>query len=241
MTDRYVWLLWTSAFLIPWVALFIAFPAHRTVMWKTSVVTSLFGLTEPLFVPEYWNPPTLFDLAQRTGFDLESLIFCFAIGGTGAVMYNLAMGEVPVPVTAQERASRRHRFHPVALAAPFVVFVPLVLLPWNPIYPSLIALVVGSVAAALCRPDLWWKSIIGGSFFAGYYVLFMLGLEFSASGYIERVWNLEALSGPLLGPIPLEEIAFGFLFGMYWTGVYEHLTWKRSVRVRPRPTHGVAT
>lgn len=45
-----------------------------------SLATAFFGLTEPLFVPEYWNPPTLFDLAQRTGFDLESLIFCFGIG-----------------------------------------------------------------------------------------------------------------------------------------------------------------
>lgn len=40
----------------------------------------LLGFTEPLFVPAYWNPPTLFDLAQRTGFDIESLIFTFAIG-----------------------------------------------------------------------------------------------------------------------------------------------------------------
>jgi hypothetical protein len=32
-------------------------------------------LTEPLFVPDYWNPPSLFDLARRSGFDIESVIF----------------------------------------------------------------------------------------------------------------------------------------------------------------------
>jgi len=53
--------------------------------WR-SWLTALFGLTEPRFVPEYWNPPSLFDLAQCTGFDIESLIFCFGIGGgRGAV------------------------------------------------------------------------------------------------------------------------------------------------------------
>jgi hypothetical protein len=26
----------------------------------------------------YWNPPSLFDLAHRTGFDVESFILCFA-------------------------------------------------------------------------------------------------------------------------------------------------------------------
>ena len=238
MTDRYVWLLWASAFLLPWAMLYLAYPAHRTAMWITSAVTSLFGLTEPLFVPEYWNPPSLFDLAQRTGFDLESLIFCFAIGGIAAVLYNIALRERWVQGEPGERAAPRHRYHLAAIIAPFVVFVPLVLLPWNPIYPSLVALLVGAVAAALCRPDLWWKSLIGGHLFAGFYMVFMLALEFSAPGYVERVWNLKALSGLSLGPVPLEEIAFGFLFGAYWTGVYEHLTWKRSVPARPGTNYG---
>lgn len=50
-------------------------------MLRVSLLTAPFGLTEPLFVPEYWNPPSLFVLEQRTGFDLEIFIFCFGIGG----------------------------------------------------------------------------------------------------------------------------------------------------------------
>ena len=87
MSDRYVWLLWASAFLVPWGVLFLRFPEHRRVMLWTSLFTAPFGLTEPLFVPEYWNPPSLLDLAQRTGFDIESLIFCFGIGGVGSVLF----------------------------------------------------------------------------------------------------------------------------------------------------------
>jgi hypothetical protein len=63
-------------------------PELRGEMLRVSAATSLLGLSEPIFVPEYWNPPSLFDLAARTGFDLESLVFCFAIGGIGAVLYN---------------------------------------------------------------------------------------------------------------------------------------------------------
>jgi hypothetical protein len=77
---RYVWLNWACAFLLPWALLFIARPALRGPMLWASALTAPFGLTEPLFVPAYWNPPSLLDLAQRTGFDIESLIFCFAIG-----------------------------------------------------------------------------------------------------------------------------------------------------------------
>jgi hypothetical protein len=85
MTYHYVWLAWSSGFLLPWLALYVTNPSFRPVMWRVSLVTAAFGLTEPIFVPEYWNPPSLFELAQRTGFDIESLIFSFAIGGIGAV------------------------------------------------------------------------------------------------------------------------------------------------------------
>jgi hypothetical protein len=47
---------------------------------------------------------------------------------------------------------------------------------------------------------------------------------------VEQVWNLAALSGWSLGGVPLEELAFGFGFGMYWAGTYEHFAWHR---VRP--------
>jgi hypothetical protein len=53
-------------------------------------------------------------------------------------------------------------------------------------------------------------------------------MSFFAPGYIEQVWNLPALSGVLPGGIPLEELAFGFAFGLYWAGIYEHFTWHRG-------------
>lgn len=60
--------MWSSTFLIPWVALYMVKPALQRVMWHASLTTMLFGLTEPIFVPEYWNPSSLFEWAQRTGF-----------------------------------------------------------------------------------------------------------------------------------------------------------------------------
>ncbi len=146
MEHHYVWLIWSSAFLAPWIALYLLNPQLRTVMWRTSAVTALFGVTEPIFVPAYWNPPSLFELARRTGFDIESLIFAFAIGGIGVAFYHTLAGQHLVPVRAEERAKPLHRFHPVALLLPFVLFVPLYFLPWNPIYAVITSLVVGAIA-----------------------------------------------------------------------------------------------
>lgn len=230
ISDDYVWFAWASAFLIPWVGLFVAFPRHRKAMLWTSVFTMPFGLTEPIFVPEYWNPPSLFDLAARTGFDIESLIFSFGIGGVGSVLFSILSGRFPRPLQAEEKHARQHRFHKGALSSPFVVFLILYLFPWNAIYPGIAAMAFGATAAVVCRPDLKRATLAGGMIFLVYYVLFLIGLELSAPGYIARVWNLEALTGWTIVGLPVEELWFAAAFGMYWGGVYEHFTWHVAER-----------
>lgn len=230
---QYVWFAWASAFLIPWVMLFIAFPAQRKIMLQVSLVTTAFGLTEPLFVPEYWNPPTLFDLAQRTGFDIESLIFCFGIGGIGSVLYSVLTHRNDVVVPASEKRMPLHRHHYKTLASPFVAFLLLYFLPWNPIYPSIAAMAVGAIATLLCRPDLKTKTWVGGVLFLAYYLVFFLALEATSPGYVQLVWNLQDISGILWLGIPLEELLFAFTFGLYWSGVYEHLMWQRPAPETP--------
>ena len=229
MRYHYVWLWWSSAFLAPWIALYLANPLLRAVMWRTSLATGLFGLTEPIFVPQYWNPPSLFELAQRTRFDIESVIFSFAIGGVGVVLYNAVTHSHLAPVSAAVRGEPLHRFHRAALVVPAIAFVPLVLLPWNSIYAAVTALILGSAASVACRPRLLMNTLVGGVLFLGFYGVFMVGLAWSAPGYIAQVWNLPALSGVLIYDIPIEEFLFGVAFGLYWSGVYEHYTWTEGI------------
>ncbi len=229
MDHHYVWRIWSSTFLVPWLALYLANPRLRTVMWRASAATALFGLTEPIFVPEYWNPPSLFELARRTGFDIESLIFAFALGGIGSAMYDTLAHQHLVPASATERAAPLHRFHLVALLAPLATFVPLYFLPWNPIYPVLVSLLLGAIGSVVCRPSLGRKTVLGALLFLALYGVFMLGLRVITPEYIAEVWNLAALRGGLVIGIPTEELLFGLVFGAYWTGVYEHFTWSESV------------
>ena len=230
MRYHYAWLLWSSAFLVPWSVLFLANPGQRRAMWRISLVTALFGFTEPIFIPRYWNPPSLFELARRTGFDIESFVFAFAVGGIGMILYNVTSRRQPIPLDIGERGHRRHRFHRAVLVAPFALLAPAFLLPWNPIYPSLLCLAVGALGSIICRPDLTRNTIAGGALFLGLYGVFMLALRWFAPGYIAAVWNLPALSGVLLYGIPLEELLFGLTFGMYWSSVFEHITWRASAR-----------
>ena len=125
---------------MPWIVLYVASPFLRAVMWRTSAATAMFGLPEPIFVPGYWTPPSLFELAQRTGFDIESLGFSFAIGGIGASLYNAFGATHLEPVLVEQRHGTLHRFHTIALLSAPVAFLLVALLPWNVIYSVILSL-----------------------------------------------------------------------------------------------------
>lgn len=224
---------WTYAYLslsgglfVVWVTLYVLRRDLKTSMMRVSLCTALLGITEPLFVPRYWNPFTLFDLARRTGFDLESLLFSFSIGGIVFVVYELLFHVGPIVAIGDERHKERHRLHTLAvLSSPLLFGILNATTQLNPIYSSAIALVIGFFATLYCRPDLWRKMIVSGGLFVAIY--FFVFAVFSAAfpGYVEAVWNLKAISGVRLVGVPLEELMFGFTFGLYWSSVYEHLTW----------------
>lgn len=196
-------------------------------MFIVSLWTSLLGLTEPLFVPEYWNPPSLFGLAQKTGFDIESIIFAFAIGGIAAVIYETIFKVKYSPVPLKERLRSVHKLHYFFLSLTPLTF----LLLWlftriNPIYSAIIAMFIGGVGAIVCRRDLTKKILGGGIIFLGLYFLFFYAFNWAFPGYIEQVWNFSTISGILVLGIPIEELLFALTLGMLWSSLYEHLTWR---------------
>ena len=226
------WLTATFGLLVVWLLIFIFKSGVRKEMFWISLFTMPFGLTEPLFVPEYWNPPSLFDLASKIGFDIESLIFSFAIGGIGAVLYETLSTVKHQKMSMHEKHRKRHKFHLLTLISPIIIFILLLPIKINPIYSASIAMFVGGIAAILCRPDLKRKVWIGGiTFFAIYFLLFIL-FNLVYPGLVLKIWNLSIISGILIIGVPLEELMFAFTFGMLWSSVYEHLLWYKVVKAQ---------
>ncbi len=202
----------------------------RKKMLVVSLFTALLGLTEPLFVPEYWSPPSLFDLALRFGFDIESLIFAFAVGGIVVAIYEVMVRGRIKPMTDVERSDPRHRFHLLTLATGPLLFVFLLTATdLNPIYSAIISMGAGFFATWYCRPDLLRQMFLGGVLFTLVYFLSFVALLYVYPNYVEEVWNLKALSGILLVGIPIEEYMWAFTFGLYWSSVYEHFKWRRMM------------
>ncbi len=227
---QYIWLIWSLILIAIWFAIyaFIGSKEQRKEMLTVSAWTSLLGLTEPLFVPAYWLPPSLFNLAARTGFDIESLIFSFGIGGIAFVLYGLFFKSREVPVAEHERHMRRHRFHLWAILSAPAIFVALFLTTnLNPIYTAVIAMLAGGLATWYCRPDLKMKMITSAFLFLALYFIYFLTLIAIAPGYVANVWDLQMISGILILGIPIEELLFAFAFGFIWSSIYEHIAWKK--------------
>lgn len=226
-----VWFIWSLIILALWAIIYVSKKDFRKDMLKMSWITMPFGLTEPLFVPEYWFPPSLFNLAEKTGFDVESLIFSFAIGGIGTVLYTLIFRRSLAEIPSTGRAHKKHRLHFYILFLPVFLFLVLALFSsLNHIYCGIIAMFLGGLATLYCRPDLKGKIAISGILFTLLYFIYFGSILLFYPQYVELFWNFDNLTHILVLGIPIEELLFAFTFGMFWSGLYEHLYWRKLIK-----------
>ena len=220
------WLIASLGLLSVWLIIWIVRRGLRKEMLWASVLTMPLGLLEPLFVPEYWSPPSLFNLAIKTGFDIESLIFSFAIGGIGSVLYEFLTRKKHKKIREYRKDSRKYNLHLLSLIVPIIIFILLyIFTELNPIYSAVIAMFIGTIEAMICRPDLKSRVLLGGmSFFILYFLFFSL-FNLIYPGLVSEIWNLLAISGILILGVPIEELLFAFTFGMLWSTYYEHINW----------------
>ena len=225
-----IWLEWSLLWLAAWLVLFLTIKDNdvRKEVLGASVLASVFGLTEPIFVPRYWDPPSLFNLAQTTGFDIESFIFAFSVGGIVVGLFERIFSMHHKALEPGETKYTRN----TSLFA-FTIFVSalfislLLFLPLNPIYSTIITLLAGGSLVVYLRPDLRLKMITSAILFTAFYLLYFLWFVLFAPGYVAQVWDMKALSGLLIAGIPLEEILFAFGFGFFWSGIYDLYSWRK--------------
>ncbi|MFH0929243.1 MAG: lycopene cyclase domain-containing protein [Candidatus Aenigmatarchaeota archaeon] len=204
-----------------WLAIYIVKKSLRREMLIVSWFTAPVGLTQPLFLGVYWNPSSLFNLNNIIGFDIESIMFSFAIGGIVAVLYEsmLRIEHVKVGKGTYDRGGF---FHKVAIVSPILIFFPLYFLTdTNPIFSTVFALFIGGVLTIICRRDLAKNTVVGGVLFTVLYLVFFLFVNLADPNFV-NYWNLSEITGVLVFGIPLEELLFAFAFGMMWSSVYEH-------------------
>jgi hypothetical protein len=226
MEMTYTYFIWSVLLLLCWFPVYYYNKYNKVKMLKMSIFTLPLGLSEPLFYPSYWFPPTLFDLGNKTGFDIESLIFSFAVGGLGCALYDYFYGHQEKVISCTKRNGHQHRFHKLAISSPVWSFLLLELFtPWNAIYTASLALFIGAIGTLYCRPELKVRIVKSALMFSVFYFLFFSAMNLSHPNFVTLYWNHAQISGIQLLHIPIEELLFAFTFGAMWGGFYEHNYW----------------
>ncbi len=216
---HYSYFIGTLIFVAAWVACFWIGKSYRPQMIWGTLVSMPFALTSLLFIPQYWQPPSLFNLDTRFHVGIEDFLWAGAVGGIASIL-----GEYIL----KERLAETRRSHRRIHYAPFVVvgILFLVLQLWHPnktIYNMVISFAVGAVVVAFMRPDLIRLMLTGALNFTVLYLLLFVYFLILYPDFVKRYYTLQNFLGIFIFGVPIEELMFASTGGAIWSAAYEYL------------------
>jgi lycopene cyclase-like protein len=216
---HYSYLVGVLIFGAAWVVCFILGKKYRAEIRWGSLIAAPMALTNILFVPQYWTPPSLFNLDKKIRIGIEDFLWAAAVGGIASVIAEIILKER----LSKLRSSARKRHY-----APFIVVVVvfIALEVWHSnktIYNTIIAFAVGAVVIAFLRSDLLPSMLIGAASFAAlYFALFLIFLALYPE-FVQRYYNIPNLLGIYVLDVPIEELLFAASGGAIWSVAYEYV------------------
>jgi hypothetical protein len=226
---HYSYLVGALIFDAAWLACYVIGKSYRAeIRWGTLISAPL-ALTNILFVPQYWTPPSLFDLDQKIKVGIEDFLWAAAVGGIATVVAEILLKE---RLSVIRRAERERHYAPFVVVV--VVFIALEL--WHrdkTIYNTVIAFAIGAIVIAVLRSDLIPTMLIGAlSFTALYFVLFLIVLLLYPE-FVQRYYTISHLLGIYVLGVPLEELLFAGTGGAIWSVAYEYVQGYRLEPANP--------
>jgi hypothetical protein len=216
---HYSYLVGALIFDAAWLACYILGKNYRTeIRWGTLISAPL-ALTSILFIPQYWTPPSLFNLDQKIKVGIEDFLWAAAVGGIACVVAEISLKE---RLSQLRQVARKRHYAPFVVIV--AVFVALEL--WHSdktIYNCIIAFAIGALVIAVLRTDLIPTMLIGVlTFTALYFVLFLIVLRLYPD-FITSFYNIPHLLGIYILGVPIEELLFAGTGGAIWSVAYEYL------------------
>jgi len=175
------------------------------------------ALTGFLFIPQYWDPPSLFNLDHRLGISIEDVLWSAAVGGLGSVTGELVFRE---NLAKLRRLKVPRRYEPFVVVA--VVFGVLELsFRGASMQNMILAFLAGAFAIGYLRRDLIAYMLSGGTIFSLLYLFLFAYFLLFYPEFISRYYNKAHLLGIYWFGVPVEEIIFAFSGGTIWSVAYE--------------------
>jgi phosphotransferase system glucose/maltose/N-acetylglucosamine-specific IIC component len=227
-------------------------------LWWASFACSLLGVTEPLFVPDYWDPPSILKVWR---WDFESFLFCFGVGGLAAVFtefprirrvllwidfqfFRMVRGLLTGLSWITREALPLNRVSGIFSSALISkeqrrMDNMILVLAFTAMFGATSQLNLNIIydSAIVCVTTagfIWWRrpklrwQIFGG----GLSFTLIYTVVLVAVGWVYPDfydhWNRDELSGFEFLGAPIEEYLFSFTFGVFWAPLYE--AWREEPR-----------
>lgn len=183
-------------------------------------------ISELYYTRDYWRPV----LFNGWAIGLEDFLFGFLIVGISAVIYEEFVGK---------RFTKRHgrQKHHFILVIPLIfVFVLLfhtltIGIGVNSIYASILLFSALALVVLYFRRDLVIDALISGVFIGSIGLFGYLLLTSVYPEFFRRFWLLGNISGVLVQGIPIEELLWGFSFGLAAGPFYEFMMGLKFARL----------
>ncbi len=189
-------------------------------MARMALISLPFAFTEFMFYPDYWDPPFLFDAAMRFGFGLEDFLFVAALGAMSIGLY---------PALARKQLQRVKPQAPPLAVLKIALLIGAALLAavagWVAEYPAIytglvIMIALPTILLLTSRPDLRYHACMSGGAALSGYVGVCMALELILPGTFGRYWHTDDLLNAFAGPLPVEELLYGFSAGFSAAVIY---------------------
>jgi len=227
---HYSYLVGVLIFWAAWIVCSILGKNYRSqIRWGTLIATPM-ALTSILFVPQYWLPPSLFNLDQKIRVGIEDFLWAAAVGGIASVVGELLLEEKLATMRSQPR--KRHY-------APFAVIVVLFIAlefwhPYKTMDNTIVAFAVGAVVVAFLRSDLVPLMLTSALSFTALYFFLFKCLLLLYPDFVHRFYNIPNLLGIYILGVPIEELLFAATGGAIWSVAYEYVQgYRLSPESRP--------
>ena len=218
---QYSYLIGTIIILIIWLILFFSRKDTRKEMLIISIIFGISGLiVAPIYLTDWWHPLTI----TKTLIGIEDFLYGFAIAGIASVIYTLIFKKkVQIKKTNKKGKIKRNKnYIIITLILIISFFGSFYLLNLSSFHSSIIAFIIPLSIIWIKRKDLIVNSILTGillvilSFFA-YWTP-----ELINPGWITSAWYLDKISGIQLLMVPIEDLIWIFLTGLYIGPLYEY-------------------
>lgn len=228
MGYQYSYLIGSLVLLVIWLALFAWRKDIRKEMIIISVICGLAGpVLELIYILDWWHPLTI----TGTSIGIEDFLFGFTTGGVAAVIYEVIFKKKLT--NTKKEIVQDYKFLPIWGGIVLGVFLfSFYVLKLHSYYASAIALVVPIIYIWYKRRDLVVNSLCSGALlviasFPVYWVT-----EFITPGWIQNTWFMDKLSGILFMKIPVEDLVWFFLVGLFIGPFYEYWKGKKEEEKR---------